>query len=268
VTLCGWLALYFVTAYLAGRCGGPWRQRWPAKLACAPGLLAHALARATASLASLAPIKRVNLFRDRAPFLDTGDPSIIVVGHALAAVAMHATLLALFLFVTTRLPDIAWEEFVLPSLAEVLAEPGLALEYVRTFWQTCVLSPGAFLLVAHGFLGLLAAFDMRARELVSILLLTALAWLVGAACLWLGAGFSFLSRGWFLLTFYLPVWHGKICFYLISVAAMGCALVLANLAVAGCWHLLASRVARGKRRPRSGGPPTKEGRPMRVLAVH
>ena len=229
-----------------------------------PGVAVYALCTVVGSFLSLTSIDKVDFFLDKAPFVRRGTTRIPYFGHLLSAFATHLPLLVIFFYAHTVLPVPDWGDLCLPSFASCTGDPGELLEYFGGVGANTPVGAPAFWIVCYVILGLVLSFDLRLQELLATAILTMLACWVCGILSWLGVGFSFLSRGWFMSHLYLQEWLGIASGYLLATAA-GVFLLLAGRAGGRVGaSLIARRYAQGQISAKGRGAKRKHGELSKV----
>lgn len=221
-----WFGLYFAIAYGCSRFAGRWgRLKW-VKIAFLPGVFLHAASRLLGCLFSMSPVDKIEFIENGRPFLQPGSTRLPYVGHLLSAIFTHAALFAAFFCAHAAIPVHDWEALGLPAACDLKTAPAILLSYGTAFGSGLPLVDPTFWLVCYAVVGLVVSFDVRLAELVAVLCLAAAGCWVSGMLTWLGAGFSFLSRGWFLSRYYIPAWWGIASTYIALTAIAATLLIL------------------------------------------
>jgi hypothetical protein len=226
-----WSAVYFSAVYAAARYGGKLGQRKLVKVLFLPGVALYAACRSLGCLISMAPVDKIEFVRDREPFLRVGATRIPYFGHLLSAVFTHLPLILLFFYVHGALPVADWDALGLPSIARLRADPALFLTYLSRLGEGLPLSTGAVWLAWYLFLGAAVSSDLRLPEFLAMIVVTIVGCWIAGILSWLGVGFSFFSRGWFMSYWYIPEWVGIASVYATLALLASVAVILVNAAL-------------------------------------
>lgn len=203
-----WLGLWALALWGIGYFRLNLLVRRTTKIIFLPGVALEAMIRAIACLATGTPIEKFRPFEDQQPFLRTGRCPVNRIGVPIVmAIRMALTFLVGLVLLELSLPEFSESGFGLPTL---LYHPdgiaGSGSGYVASLGEL----PGALRLGT--FLGWLSVYTLFTLVLATGLSsgeffaavwgwggVLGLSWLVN----WLGVKLEFLSRGWFLRSWYL-----------------------------------------------------------------
>jgi hypothetical protein len=243
------VAFYFGCAYLAAQFRGHVEHRTWVKVLFLPSVTLHAGCRAIGCLLSISPIEQVDFLRNKQPFLKAGRTRIPVFGLLLSSFGTHIPLFVVYFYLHSYLPLANWDELGLPALEELRADPALGVDYARSFIANIEFSPWALCMTAYIFLGLALSYDLRLSEVLATTSLSIVGCWVCGLLSWLGVGFPFLSRGWFLTRYYIPEWWGIGSAFVALTAASSLLVVFVSVGA----FLLYSPRRGGKPSPRRAG---------------
>jgi hypothetical protein len=204
-----WTFIYSLIVLLIGGCVGTRTEGRTLKTIFLPGFIAAALVRGVACLLARAPIKEVNFpWRVGSPIVH-GQPKVPVYGPLVFGLLPFGASMALLLGIgqalgqplrfDVKLPEMAPDAkslwLLLHTSAEILRAAGGAFERVdlrsANLWLFIYAAAAIHLYLAP-----------RATEWRWLALVLGLAALALFGCEWLGVEAGFLSRGWYIRTFY------------------------------------------------------------------
>lgn len=211
-----WVFIYSLILLALRGCVGKLTEARVVKFLFLPGFIASLLVRFVTCITARAPIKEVNFPWRAGPPIVHGRPSIAFYGSLVFAVLPVAAGATLLLAIAKALAYPLWLDVTLPAIApetrgvsiflrtsaEILQAFAATIETLKEAdWKLCV-----FVYAAAALQLYLAPHFDEWRPLA--ILLGVLGSLVTVGD-WLGLEAGFMSRGWFLRSFYgEPVWQG------------------------------------------------------------
>jgi len=184
-------------------------RRWM-KIAFFPGLALEAICRAIACIVTGTPLEKFRPFEDDQPFLRTGRCPVARIGvPIIMAIRMTLTFLVALLLLELGTPGFTESGFALPTfLYHPEGIAGSSEGYFSSFRhlpEALALDSLAGWLVLYALFTLALATGLSAGEFFAAMWgwggIFAVSWVVG----WLGVRLEFLSRGWFLRSWYMPL---------------------------------------------------------------
>ncbi len=223
------LGFYFGALFAAANWGQPFRHSKALKVLFAPGVALYAACRTLGAFFSLAPIEKVEFFAPGKPFLKVGKSKIPYLGCIFSAFFTHLPLVALFFFCTRFLALDDWAALSVPPASELKEDPALFLNYLKSIFLSLPYGDPAFWITLYVLAGVMCACDLKLTEFVGAVCVTLGGFWLAGFLSYLGLGFSFLSRGWFVAKFYAPRWWGIGSTFVMLSACLSCLLGLARL---------------------------------------
>lgn len=241
-----WLGLWTLTLWGVGHLRLNLLVRRWTKLLFLPGLIVEALIRALACLATATPVEKFRPFEDGQPFLRTGKCPSARFGVPIAmAIRLSTTFLVTLVVLVYGTPGFTESGFGLPTF---LYHPDGITGSSGNFFSSLGGLPDALALdtflgwfIVYSLFTLCLATGLSAGEFFASLWgwggLFAVSWIVS----WLGIRLEYLSRGWFLRSWYMPeCWTAFSLLVTLSLLVLVFVLVL---------HALPSLAAKMKPKP-------------------
>jgi len=220
-------------------------RRWT-KLLCFPGLALEAICRALACVVTGTPVEKLRPFEDGQPFLRTGKCPSARVGVPIAmAVRMTLTFFVALGVLELGVPGFTESGFGLPTFLYhpdgITGSSGSYFSSLGDLPATLHLDTFLGWLVLYSLFTFALATGISAGEFFAALWgwggIFAVSWVVG----WLGIRLEFLSRGWFLRSWYMPI-----CWTTFSLFVTLCLFALLFVMVL---HALPNLAAKMKPKP-------------------
>ncbi|MFN0057536.1 MAG: hypothetical protein ACKVX7_03690 [Planctomycetota bacterium] len=235
-----WLAIWSTALYVIGVLLAKHLVRRWVKVVLLPAFTIDATFRILACLVTATKIKGFHPLTESKPFLEIDRPPIRHIGPALficCRLALLLTGLVVGLNATTLISE---SGFYLPLIDERTVSTGrLDTGSWRVSWENLLELPTAFVdlnpLLFIGLIyvatGVLLAAALTFREYVAALYALIAFQMVILVLSWLGAGWGFLSRAWFIQKFYVPSFWAVFSVIVLYTIVLSSTIALVRLIV-------------------------------------